>query len=209
MSEESGFKKYIRSQFGNPRGLFGHLVGKAMEMENRDRVLWAVDELGLSPGMNVLEIGFGPGIGLEKVCSIDGIGKVYGIERSSLMVKKAKRRNKSSIKNGKLIVSCCENPPYQMTENSIHCIYAVNILHHVENSSALFDEIDRLLADGGIVSFTDQPHFGREIEDELPSTLMKARESFVKKGYSVEKVTHMEAKPAPCYSVQLKKRQMV
>jgi hypothetical protein len=63
-----GFKNQlghrIVSQFMDPRGLPGRLVGweMALRPSNRKRNAWAVTLMDVQPPDRVLEIGFGPGI---------------------------------------------------------------------------------------------------------------------------------------------------
>jgi hypothetical protein len=48
--------------FGRPRGLLGRLGGWVMARTNRDANRWVVDLLGIEAGMQVLEVGCGPGV---------------------------------------------------------------------------------------------------------------------------------------------------
>jgi len=59
----------IRSQFMQPRGFAGWLVGweMALRPSNRKRNVWAVGLLGVEPSDRVLEIGFGPGIAIREL----------------------------------------------------------------------------------------------------------------------------------------------
>ena len=57
----------IVSQFKRPSGPLGHLVGWIMQVRgsNRERTLWTVGLLNVEPEDRILELGCGPGVGVE------------------------------------------------------------------------------------------------------------------------------------------------
>jgi hypothetical protein len=50
----------IMSQFKQPHGLLGRLIGHVMAVENRERIEWTVNLLAVQPTDHILDIGFGP-----------------------------------------------------------------------------------------------------------------------------------------------------
>ena len=64
-------KKAIIRQFKQPRGAFGALAGWMMARKNQERIRWAVREMNIQPGEQVLEIGHGPGTP-QAACAIAG-----------------------------------------------------------------------------------------------------------------------------------------
>jgi hypothetical protein len=58
----------FRSQFGNPHGLGGRIAGwiMATRPSNKERSAWAIDLLDPQPDDAVLEIGYGPGVAIER-----------------------------------------------------------------------------------------------------------------------------------------------
>ena len=95
-------RQKLVSQFGNPRGAVGNVVGFIMShrTSNRERIQWAVSLLDVRTGDHVLETGFGPGIAIQILSNLAPYGVVYGIDHSPLMVKQASRRNRSSVGTG-------------------------------------------------------------------------------------------------------------
>ena len=55
-------------QFGRPHGVTGRVVGRVMAHRgsNRQRNLWVVSLLDVQPAERVLEIGFGPGLAIDR-----------------------------------------------------------------------------------------------------------------------------------------------
>ena len=93
---------YINSQFHHPKGLFGCFVGTAMAKLYTDRLAWTVEMLDIHPLDQILEIGFGPGVALQKVSEgVDG-GIVAGVDISKVMLRQATRRNKKALLEGRV-----------------------------------------------------------------------------------------------------------
>ena len=86
----------IAAQFGKPTGLLGNLAGfiMASRSSNVERCNWAVSLLNLQSTDRVLEIGFGPGIAIQKMSEIVKEGVIWGIDHSDIMLKQASKRNK-------------------------------------------------------------------------------------------------------------------
>jgi len=65
--------------------------------DNRDANYWTVGLLDVKPTDHVLEIGFGPGLAIQKVAAIVSKGLVAGVDSSETMLKLAQKRNAASI----------------------------------------------------------------------------------------------------------------
>jgi len=77
---------YIESQFGNPRGIIGHLVGMIMAYENRRRNEWALSLLNIQPTDRILEIGYGPGWAIQQASRFTTQGLVAGVDSSETLL---------------------------------------------------------------------------------------------------------------------------
>lgn len=92
------------SQFAHPRGALGWLAGAVMAVENRQRNAFAISLLDVQPADHVLEIGFGPGVTIQRLAELVPRGSVTGVDSSSVMVGQARRRNAQAIQQGRVAI---------------------------------------------------------------------------------------------------------
>jgi ubiquinone/menaquinone biosynthesis C-methylase UbiE len=147
----------IASQFGHPRGLLGRIVGAIMAIENRERIEWAIGLLEVRPADHLLEIGFGPGIGIERLAALASSGFVAGVDISDVMVAQASRRNARGVRAGQIELKqgSADDLPYP--ENTFDKLLAINSLHHWENRQTALREVHRALKPGGVIAVVEQP----------------------------------------------------
>jgi len=74
----------------------------AHRKSNLERNNWAIGLLNLRPQDHVLELGFGPGVAIEKMSQIVTSGVVYGIDHSLTMFTMATKRNEKRITAGRV-----------------------------------------------------------------------------------------------------------
>jgi SAM-dependent methyltransferase len=92
-------------QFGNPQGLVGRLVGRAMVRGNAPFNRWVIDTVATKVGTNlarIVDLGSGPGVGLEKLLLVFPDAQVWGIDRSPVMIAQSQHRNQRAIRSGRL-----------------------------------------------------------------------------------------------------------
>jgi hypothetical protein len=57
--------RILLRMFGCPQGILGRLGGIIMARSNQQCAVWVIDLLDIQPHDSVLEVGFGPGVGLH------------------------------------------------------------------------------------------------------------------------------------------------
>lgn len=73
-----------------------------------DRYSWAIELLDVRPDDRVLEVGCGPGIGIEMIRGLLTSGTVVGIDRSATAIERASKRNGDAMKTGIVELVRCE-----------------------------------------------------------------------------------------------------
>lgn len=86
----------IARQFERPRGLLGHLIGRGMARRNGDFSRWVVGEVGkqcAGEEMRIVELGPGPGVGLQEILRVFPRAQVWGVDLSGEMLSQSRKRN--------------------------------------------------------------------------------------------------------------------
>jgi SAM-dependent methyltransferase len=96
------FHRFLRSRFGQPEGWSGRVAGVLLAGMNAELNRRAVDALGLTPTSRVLEIGYGPGVGIAALLTRVTEGQVAGIDPSAEMLRQASVRNRVALDRGRL-----------------------------------------------------------------------------------------------------------
>lgn len=165
-------RQTITKQFKQPHGLLGKVAGQIMahRSSNVERNLWLLELLEFNRGDRVLEIGYGPGIAIERVLQKVDEGIVVGIDHSETMFRQASRRIAPAISQGKatLLVGDIEsNPGF---ETRFDHIYSANVVKFWDNPVAVFKHIRTLLAPGGDVATLLMPRHKGATRDDTYQT---------------------------------------
>src|SRR5262249_27344166 len=100
--------------FGRPHGGLGRLGGHIMARMNAKFGAWVIDLLHIAPNDKVLEVGFGPGVAIDRLSNLAAAGRVVGVDPSPEMVEQARARNVTAIRSGRVELQCgsVENLPF-------------------------------------------------------------------------------------------------
>ncbi len=118
----------MENMFCLPQGLLGRLGGRLMSLD-RGLPAWVLDLLEIDPSDAVLEVGSGPGVGLELAAARAYARRVVGVDPSETMLAMAHRRNRARIETGRveLRLGTVDKLPFDdatfdkaMTMNSLH-----------------------------------------------------------------------------------------
>ena len=143
------FSDYWASQCGNPRGIAGRLVTWAMNRTNKVMYDGIIENMRLSKGMKVLDIGFGNGY-LDALIYRKEQCRIYGIDISEDMVKLASEKNKKGIVNGDIhftVGDCCN---LVFEDQAFDIVVTMNTIYFWNDTIKGLQEIYRVLKDGGV-----------------------------------------------------------
>jgi SAM-dependent methyltransferase len=158
----------IREQFGNPTGWVGDLVGRVMATSNASRSRWVLSLLDLEPAHQVLEIGFGPGVDVERAAAIASDGIVAGIDHSPTMLRMASERNAPAIAEGRVHLEVASAARLPFDGSSFDRVFSINCVQFWPDLATGVAEARRVLVPGGRLAIAIQPRRrGATIADTL------------------------------------------
>src|SRR3954454_16610312 len=96
----SVMRTILMQMFGRPRGVPGRLGGIIMAHTNADCGAWVIELLEIGPNDSVLEVGFGPGVIIQRLSKL--AGPIAGIDPSQEMVAQARARIATAIEDGRV-----------------------------------------------------------------------------------------------------------
>lgn len=139
--------------FGMPAGFLGRIGGKIMAgRKQREIAARVADLLDVRRGDKILEIGFGPGIGIQAVSErLSSEGLIVGIDPSDVMMEAAKARSAEAVEKGtvRLLRGTVEQIPY--SDEFFDKAFAMNSFHLWPDQRAGLLEIRRVLKRGGVL----------------------------------------------------------
>jgi len=152
-------RRFLRSQFGCPTGVCGMIAGKIMAYtpSNQDRIRWTISLLNIKPDDRLLEIGFGPGLGIELASKITPKGFVAGIDHSEVMVRQASKRNARAIREGKVALHLGSASDLPKFDEPFDKIFTINSVHFWNAPVDCLKELREILRPGGLMAVTLQP----------------------------------------------------
>lgn len=187
----------VISQFGRPRGLVGWVAGFQMahRSSNVRRNRWAVEQLELAPTDRVLEVGFGPGVAIEALAHAVPRGRVYGLDHSATMLRRASARNRAAVHTGMVqlrLGSVADLPAY---DAPLDAILAVNSMGFWPEPAVRLEELRSLLRSGGRIAIVSQPR-GKGATAETSRQAARAIEQKLgEAGFSRIRVKTLPLKP--------------
>jgi ubiquinone/menaquinone biosynthesis C-methylase UbiE len=120
--------------------------------------------LEVQPHDHVLEIGFGPGVGIALLAWVVSSGRVVGVDISEEMVEQVRVRNAESIQSGKaeLRRGSVESLPFK--NETFDKALAINSMQVWPDAVAGLRETRRVLKAGGRVALGFTSHSGQSKE---------------------------------------------
>ena len=149
--------RFVAGQFRRPRGLVGRLVGQGMVRGNAYEVRWTVALLDLQPADHILEIGFGPGIGIQQAAAQATAGIVMGIDYSITMVHTARRRNAAAIRAGRVVLTHGNVAALPYPDAAFDKAFTIHCIYFWADPQACLTEVRRVLKPSGRVAVTIMP----------------------------------------------------
>jgi ubiquinone/menaquinone biosynthesis C-methylase UbiE len=147
--------------FGRPTGVLGKLGGRIMARSNRACAARVIEQLGVQRTDRVLEVGFGPGMGIQILAGFTTAGQVDGVDPSPEMILQASARNAEAIKSGRVVLQRGSVERLPFDDNAFDKALAINSMQVWPDRAAGLREIRRVMKPGGKVAFGFTPYSGQ------------------------------------------------
>lgn len=154
-------KRVLLNMFGRPKGFLGRLGGMIMARTNRKCAAWVVGLLEVHPNDRVLELGFGPGLGIELLAQTQA-GSIAGVDPSREMLEQATDRNQRAIESGHvaLRLGSAERLPFE--DGTFDKVMAINSMQVWPDATAGLRELWRVVKPGGKIALGFTVHSGQQ-----------------------------------------------
>jgi ubiquinone/menaquinone biosynthesis C-methylase UbiE len=163
----------LMHMFGRPQGVLGRLGGLIMARTNEACGAWVIELLEVGPNDTVLEIGFGPGVIIQRLAKLASRGHVAGIDPSREMVQQARARNVTAIQNGYVDLRRGSVDSLPFDDNSFAKVLAINSMQVWPDAVAGLREIWRVMKPAGRIALGFTIYSGQRNKG-LPELLMAA-----------------------------------
>jgi ubiquinone/menaquinone biosynthesis C-methylase UbiE len=152
-------RSILMRMFGRPKGLLGKLGGILMARMNYECATWVIDLLHVQPNDKVVEVGFGPGVGIQLLAGLASTGYVAGVDPSQEMVEQATERNAKTKKRADLRRGSAESLPFE--DNMFDKALAINSMQVWPDAMAGLREIRRVLKGDARIALGFTPYSGQ------------------------------------------------
>uniref|UniRef100_A0A3P8S4Q7 Zgc:194242 n=1 Tax=Amphiprion percula TaxID=161767 RepID=A0A3P8S4Q7_AMPPE len=151
----------VGKQLGHPtRSVAGWLISRLLTARNQVLEENAVQLCGIQPGDTVLELGHGPGLGLQSAAKLltKPTGRLIGVDYSEYMHQMAKERMKELVASGKVTVHHCDVAAMPLADSTVDKVFHCNCYYFWPDLRKGTSEIHRVMKPGGLMVTTLRLH---------------------------------------------------
>ncbi|XP_056278809.1 uncharacterized methyltransferase YdaC isoform X2 [Pseudoliparis swirei] len=144
----------IGKQLGHPtRTVAGWLVSRYLQVFNHILEESAVQLCGIQPGDTVLELGHGPGLGLQSAAKLltEPTGWLIGVDYSAYMHQMASERLKACVASGKVTLHHCDVAKMPLADSLVDRVFHCNCYYFWPDLRKGATEIHRVMKPGGVM----------------------------------------------------------
>jgi ubiquinone/menaquinone biosynthesis C-methylase UbiE len=170
--------------FAHPSGWLGRMAGRFMLWKNKQDDV--VGLLGVEPGHDVLEVGYGPGGLIRLLAERTEAASIRGVDPSPEMRDQATRHNRKAVRTGRIRLDLGTADRTGLPDASVDRVVSVNNVAIWPDLEAAVDELHRVVRPGGTVTIawhggTTPSRIARSLrlpEDELGRIEQLLRDRF-------------------------------
>jgi ubiquinone/menaquinone biosynthesis C-methylase UbiE len=139
----------IGMQFKKPVGIPGMIISNMMIIENRSAYVNIIGDLMIQASDKILEIGYGPGVGISLVSNTTKAVEIYGVDYSELMFRRASKRIIRFIKNDRVHLMFGDFVETELNTTGFDKIFCINVVYFWDDLQRPFKKVNLLLKDNG------------------------------------------------------------
>jgi ubiquinone/menaquinone biosynthesis C-methylase UbiE len=173
-------RQLIAMQFKKPAGLFGIFTSNLMIKGNKNNYDVLITEMNIQPHDKILEIGYGPGIGINMIAEKYNSCIIHGIDFSKLMYKRASKLNKKYIDSDKVKLLMGDFITTKIDSNNYDKVFCLNVVYFWNELQTPFERIRSILKKDGMFYFY-MAHKDFLIKKKSPDEVFNK--------YSIEQIT--------------------
>ncbi|XP_059189290.1 uncharacterized methyltransferase YdaC [Centropristis striata] len=147
----------LGKQLGHPtQSVLGWLVSRFLTARNRILEEKAVQLCGIRPEDTVLELGHGPGLGLQAAAKLltEPTGHLIGVDYSAYMHQMASEQMKELVASGKVTLHHCDVAAMPLAESTVDKVFHCNCYYFWPDLRKGATEIHRVMKPGGVMVTT-------------------------------------------------------
>ncbi|NRQ39726.1 methyltransferase domain-containing protein [Nonomuraea sp. NN258] len=167
----------------------------AHRSSNRQRSIWAVSLLDVRPTDRVLEVGFGPGIGIAAFAARAVQGRVHGVDHSQAMVRQAARRNAAAVRAGRVRLTHASVDRLPSFGEPLDAVLAVNSVGFWTDPAERLRELRLLLRPGGRIALVSQPRCPGATRDTTTRAGQELQDLLAQAGFVQIRVETLDLEP--------------
>lgn len=139
----------IGMQFKKPGGIPGVIISELMKIGNRPAYENILRDLMIQSSDKILEIGYGPGVGISLVSNRTKTNEIYGIDYSELMYKRASKKNIRFIEDNRVHLMFGDFVETELNTTGFDKIFCINVVYFWDNLQKPFEKVNSLLKEDG------------------------------------------------------------
>ena len=146
------WKKMVAKQFRKPSGPLGHFAARFMEKNNLAYYGRVVELLEIQDTDRVLEVGCGAGLAIKLLLTQNAGCRVWGLDFSRLMLKKAQKNNREALAQGRVQLFAGDFSTHDFGAQKFNKIFLINVIYFWENLGPNLSKLHELLEPHGRVA---------------------------------------------------------
>lgn len=140
-------QKQIAKHFSKPSGFWGSVLLNSMNKTHAKLITWGLSHLEIGKNDTVLDIGCGGGLAVSLMAQKSG--DVYGVDYSHTAVKKAAKKNKQAIRQGRVHIQWGDVQKLPFEDNTFDVVTAFETIYFWPDIAQNFKEVLRVVKPGG------------------------------------------------------------